>query len=343
MLKFIICITEMFNHRQNNVLSPPLDTQRFTNNKNFQQNFQMLSPPPDNQRFNNKRTFQQDYYERYDRRDNDQNYDQYQFNQHRDLNTNIQSLNNKLPNYISLDVSELMQIKGIHQLYSLLTGILNECDENDSNRRLLAPAIAVCVDYVLTEQNYYRINLSNPKRKYKIYYRMGRIEYEVSFIKVSDDISTEEREIKISEYDITGLPKLSEVLVTGILLDSDAIDNRLTKMKLKKLSLKFDSYNFEADTDKLIKNLFRDLFKIQKIEDDSGWVKLIRLYLLGIIMMIKFNSKRKSNNKVQDQDDRKVYNTLVKSKEIREILISVINEDYKNESEVADDEDYIIA
>ena|SRR2546421_1297474 len=334
--------SQRIKKRNHQLLSPPLNPQRIN-----KRNHQLLSPPLDPQRIKKPpldpqriQHYQQNYY--------DQNYyDPYDRND-RQSESDI-SIQSNLSKRVSLDVHTFIQIRGIAQLYESLINILSDCDENDSESRLLAPAIAVCVDYALIKQNYYRINKANPRKTYKMNYRMGKLEFEVSFFEDSDDNSIEEREIKISKYNITDLPSLSEVLVTGILLDSESIDHRLDMMKTKKLSLEFKKYEPEADPNKLIKNVFRDLFKFQDFDRDKlGWQKLVRYYLLGLIMIVKHKSQKKSNDRKEQKNnskkqfnDQNLFRSLVNSKEIKEILINTINENYEGESQVADDDDFI--
>jgi hypothetical protein len=284
--------TQFIKKRNHQLMSPPPDSNRIS-----KINHQLMSPPPDSKRISkrnnqllsptldsqrNNQNYQQNYYNRYDQLDQNYYYDRDDSQSESDM-----SIQSNLSKHVSLDVRKFMQIRGIKRLYDSFISILSDCDENDSESRLLAPAIAVCVDYALINQNYYRINKTNPRKTYKINYRMGKIEFEVSFFEDSEDNSIEEREIKISKYYITDLPKLSEVLVTGILLDSESIRHRLDMMKMKKSSLEFRKYEFEADPNKLIKNVFRDLFNFQNFNrDELGWQKLVRYYLLGLIMIV---------------------------------------------------------
>src|SRR6266498_1099049 len=190
-----------------------------------------------------------------------------------------------IPKNNTIKINDIFYEKPINEYYDKIKAIITEY-RNDTQKHELISSILAVPYYALMTEGF----LNNKSEiNYKIKFNGKIKDYKFEFDNIAIDkekkLSKEDDFAQLIGYDLTDLPLLAKLLAIGNHLTDDSVKQRLAWMKLSEANFKYSEKSIiQLEYTGQIQCLIEDLTINWRDEYINGWQKLVRYFLLGLMM-----------------------------------------------------------
>lgn len=209
--------------------------------------------------------------------------------------TNRSSVDN---NQNILYINNVLQEESIKAYQKVISNIISEF-RTDTKKHELIPTLLTLPYYVLMTEGFLN-NKTETKIKIKINGKSKN--YKFIFFEPDTDLEkksnqkSDEKFATLIGYNLNGLPSLAKLLAVGNNLEIESVEQRLKWMKITELTYKYNEKNVvQLEYTGMIQCIVDDILHNWELDYVYGWNKLVRLFLLGMVMFGYYENELSSS------------------------------------------------